>query len=86
MGGEKLWMCIVNILVTRIVLDVTHYRYIASEFINYQSSESIEQVDRAVYKTIDFYNNKRPHRSLNMLTPREAADWLGGNPQTVDQL
>jgi transposase InsO family protein len=45
-----------------------------SEFLNYQSFESIEQVDRAISKAIDFYNNIRPHRSLNMLTPREAAD------------
>jgi transposase InsO family protein len=57
-----------------------------SEFLNYQSFKSIEQVERAVSKAIDFYNNRQPHRSLNMLTPREATDHSGMIPQTMDQL
>lgn len=38
---------------------------------------SIEEVRDAVSKAVDFYNNKRPHMSLNMLTPREAAGLTG---------
>lgn len=34
---------------------------------------SIEQVIDAVSKAIDFYNNKRPHMSIDMMTPAQAA-------------
>ena len=34
---------------------------------------SIEQVRAAVEKTVGFYNYQRPHMSINMMTPAEAA-------------
>ena len=34
---------------------------------------SIEEVVSAVSKAVDFYNNKRPHMSINMMTPVQAA-------------
>ena len=34
---------------------------------------SIEQVIDAVSKAVDFYNNRRPHMSINMMTPAQAA-------------
>ena len=33
----------------------------------------IEQVRASVAKAVDFYNNQRPHMSINMMTPAEAA-------------
>jgi transposase InsO family protein len=47
------------------------------ENLNYQSFESIEWADRAANKAVDFYNNRRLHRSLNLLMPREAATCSG---------
>ena len=34
---------------------------------------SIEEVIAAVSKAVDFYNNERPHMSINMMTPAKAA-------------
>ena len=38
---------------------------------------SIEQVREAVSKAVVFYNEERPHMSINMMTPREAAGCTG---------
>ncbi len=38
---------------------------------------SIEEVRIAVEKAVDFYNNERPHMSLDWLTPSEAAKMEG---------
>ena len=38
---------------------------------------SIDEVRRALYKAIYFYNNERPHMSLNNMTPRQAASCKG---------
>lgn len=38
---------------------------------------SIEEVTEAVRKAVDFYNNERPHMSLDWLTPSEAAKMTG---------
>ena len=38
---------------------------------------SIAEVRRAVKLAVDFYNNHRPHMSINMMTPRQAADCKG---------
>ncbi len=38
---------------------------------------SIGEVRRAVEKAVDFYNNERPHMSLNNMTPRQAAACMG---------
>lgn len=42
---------------------------------------SIDDVRSAVAKAVDFYNNERPHMSLNMLTPREASLLTGEIPK-----
>ena len=34
---------------------------------------NIEEVEAAVARAVDFYNNERPHMSINMKTPAEAA-------------
>ena len=36
---------------------------------------SVEQVRTAVAGAVEFYNNRRPHMSLGMMTPVEALDW-----------
>lgn len=38
---------------------------------------SIEEVEAAVTKAVKFYNEERPHMSVNMMTPREAALHVG---------
>jgi transposase InsO family protein len=38
---------------------------------------NIEEVKAAVSVAIDFYNNERPHMSINMMTPAGAADCSG---------
>ena len=38
---------------------------------------SIDEVRRVLYKAIFFYNNERPHMSLNNMTPRQAASCKG---------
>lgn len=38
---------------------------------------SIEEVRTAVSSAVDFYNNRRPHMSIDMLTPAEAARMTG---------
>lgn len=38
---------------------------------------SIEEVEAAVNKAIEFYNNRRPHDSLDGLTPMEALTYVG---------
>ena len=37
----------------------------------------IEEVKTAVTVAVDFYNNERPHMSIDMMTPTEAADCSG---------
>jgi len=38
---------------------------------------SVEEVRRAMKRAVEFYNNERPHMSLNNMTPREAASCRG---------
>lgn len=38
---------------------------------------SIEEVEQAVDRAIEFYNNRRPHDSLDGLTPMEAMTYIG---------
>jgi len=38
---------------------------------------NIEEVKAAVTVAVDFYNNERPHMSINMMTPNEAAACSG---------
>ena len=39
--------------------------------------ESEFEAREAIAKAVDFYNNKRPHMSINMMTPAEAAQCSG---------
>lgn len=47
------------------------------EFLNHISFKSIQQVQTVLDKAVAFYNNNRPHRSLDMLTPCQAAGRQG---------
>ena len=38
---------------------------------------NIEEVKTAVTVAVDFYNNKRPHMNIDIMTPTEAADCSG---------
>jgi len=38
---------------------------------------TVDEVKAAVNVAVDFYNNERPHMSINMMTPREAAGCSG---------
>ena len=38
---------------------------------------SVGEVRRAMDKAVAFYNNERPHMSLNNMTPRQAASCMG---------
>jgi transposase InsO family protein len=38
---------------------------------------NVDEVKAAVNAAVDFYNNERPHMSINMMTPREAVDCSG---------
>lgn len=42
------------------------------EFLNHYEFKTIEQIRTAVEAAVTFYNAKRPHRSLDMLTPQQA--------------
>ena len=38
---------------------------------------SVEEVIAAVALAVDFYNNRRPHMSIGMMTPTEASESTG---------
>ena len=38
---------------------------------------SMEEVRRAMTKAVEFFNNERPHMSLDNMTPRQAASHKG---------
>lgn len=50
---------------------------IKNEFLKDIRFHSIEEVREAVRKAIEFYNNERPHMSLDNMTPRQAASYKG---------
>lgn len=55
---------------------------------------TIEDVRKAMEKAVPFYNRKRPHRSIEMLTPLEAAErtgrfkrgWKSYREQAIDRI
>lgn len=47
------------------------------KFLNQYEFKTIEQVRGAVEEAVGFYNTKRPHRSLDMLTPQQAFGKIG---------
>ena len=50
---------------------------IKNELLKDIAFRSIEEVNIAVAKAVDFYNNERPHMSLDWLTPSEASRMNG---------
>lgn len=48
-----------------------------TEFLNHYHFHNPEQVRQRVEQAVDFYNNRRPHRSLDMLTPLQARECTG---------
>ena len=50
---------------------------IKNELFKGMTFTSITEVRRAVRLAVDFYNNHRPHMSINMMTPKQAADSKG---------
>ena len=50
---------------------------IKNEFFAHQHFTSIEQVRQRLEQVVEFYNCRRPHCSINMLTPQEAAQCTG---------
>jgi transposase InsO family protein len=51
------------------------------EFLDFEDFKTVEQVEHRVNEAICFYNNKRPHRSLDMMTPVQAAALSGPIPK-----
>lgn len=43
------------------------------EFLDHYEFADLEEVKQGVDLAVDFYNTKRPHRSIDMLTPEQAA-------------
>lgn len=50
---------------------------IKNELLQGMHFRSIEEVRKAVVAAVHFYNNERPHMSLNMLTPAQAGQMEG---------
>ncbi len=50
---------------------------IKNELLQGMRFKSIEEVKKAVDMAVHFYNNERPHMSLNMLTPAQAGQMVG---------
>ena len=52
------------------------------EFFNDDTERlSFEEIENRLKEIVDYYNNKRPHMSLNMMTPRQAAMLNGEIPK-----
>jgi len=47
------------------------------EWINYMDFKDIEEAQEKISNIIDFYNNERPHSSIDMLTPNVAHTLVG---------
>lgn len=52
-----------------------------NELLKDMQFKSIEEVKKAIAHAVEFYNNERPHMSLNMMTPREASQCKGEIPK-----
>lgn len=50
---------------------------VKNELLKGRRFHSIEEVQRAVARAVAFYNNERPHMSIGMMTPVEAAQICG---------
>lgn len=47
------------------------------EWLYYTELKDIDDAREQIRNAIDFYNNERPHASINMMTPAEAQDYEG---------
>ena len=47
---------------------------------------SIREVKEALQRAVSFYNERRPHMSLDMMTPRESGADAGQHQETLAQL
>ena len=52
-------------------------RTIKDEFFKDLRFRSITEVRDAITKAVEFYNNERPHMSIDMMTPAQAAKCNG---------
>ena len=50
---------------------------IKNELLGGMEFHSVAEVREAVAKAVDFYNNRRPHMSVSMMTPAQAAQYDG---------
>lgn len=50
---------------------------IKTEFLNHHYIKDLGHLNEIMQKAVDFYNNKRPHRSLDMQTPAQMAQKSG---------
>ena len=50
---------------------------IKNEFFKDIKFHSMEEVRKAMDKAVEFFNNERPHMSLDNMTPRQAASYKG---------
>lgn len=48
-----------------------------TEFLNQHDFMNIEEVEKVLYPSIEFYNNERPHMSIDNLTPLQARSRTG---------
>ncbi len=48
-----------------------------NELLKDKKFRDVEEVKQAVRVAVEFYNNERPHMSINMMTPAEAASMTG---------
>lgn len=48
-----------------------------NEFLNHYQFKNIAQVRQKMEQVVRFYNTQRPHRSLDMMTPRQAREKTG---------
>ncbi len=52
------------------------FKYLKKEEVNRKTYHSLQELQLSVFEYIEgFYNAKRPHSSLGMMTPNEKEEW-----------
>ena len=62
-------------------IDLIHHSDKGLQYASHDYISSIEEVQEAVKKAVDFYNHERPHMSIDMLVPSEASAYKGDIPK-----